>query len=143
MSAEIERRPFKMSVMRPDGTPKSSASRFALTPRALSSLLSRRPGCATGRCSSAPVIIDDLDIVSVTFVKLEANAPSCIDRHGPLPPAIAFQPVKADAFERANVVKRLRDIQSEEQVDCVLEIQATELGWPLSIPNLTARGIAP
>jgi hypothetical protein len=42
--ALIDRRPFSMSVMRPDGTPRSSASRFALNSRAFSSRSKRLPG---------------------------------------------------------------------------------------------------
>jgi hypothetical protein len=34
-----------MSVMRPDGTLRSSASRFALSSRAFNSRLKRLPGC--------------------------------------------------------------------------------------------------
>ena len=48
VSAVIERRAFRISVMRPDGTPMSSDSRFALSLRAASSRFSSRPGCATG-----------------------------------------------------------------------------------------------
>jgi hypothetical protein len=36
---DIDRRPFSMSVMRPDGTLRSSASRFALGSRAFNSRL--------------------------------------------------------------------------------------------------------
>jgi hypothetical protein len=49
VSAVIERRAFKMSVMRPDGTPMSSDSRLADSLRADSSRLSRRPGWKIGR----------------------------------------------------------------------------------------------
>ncbi len=45
VSAVIDRRPFSMSVMRPDGTLRSSASRFALSSRAFNSRLKRLPGC--------------------------------------------------------------------------------------------------
>ena len=48
VSAVMERRPFKMSVIRPDGTPMSSASRLALNEREVNSRFSRRPGCAAG-----------------------------------------------------------------------------------------------
>ena len=50
----IERRPFKISVMRPDGTPISSASRLALNARTLNSRFSRRPGCAAGTIDFIP-----------------------------------------------------------------------------------------
>jgi len=46
--AVIPRRPFRMLVIQPQGTPRSSASRLALKPRAPSSRFSRRPGCTTG-----------------------------------------------------------------------------------------------
>ena len=36
--------PHPMSVIRPDGTPRSSARRLALRPRAASSRFRRRPG---------------------------------------------------------------------------------------------------
>jgi hypothetical protein len=48
VSAVMERRPFKMSVIRPDGTPMSSASRLALNEREVNSRFSRRPGWAAG-----------------------------------------------------------------------------------------------
>jgi hypothetical protein len=37
-----------MSVIRPDGTPISSDSRFALSLRATISRFNKRPGCTTG-----------------------------------------------------------------------------------------------
>jgi hypothetical protein len=46
-SAVIQRRRFMMSAIRPDGTPRRCASRFALKPRAAHSRSSRRPGWAT------------------------------------------------------------------------------------------------
>ena len=42
--AVIPRRPFRMSVIRPEGTPRSRASRLALKPRASSSRFKSRPG---------------------------------------------------------------------------------------------------
>jgi hypothetical protein len=48
VSAVIDRRPFSMSVMRPDGTLRSSASRFALSSRAFNSRLKRLQLCLTG-----------------------------------------------------------------------------------------------
>ena len=44
----IDRRPFRMSVMRPDGTPRSSANLLALRRRDSSSRLSNPPGCEIG-----------------------------------------------------------------------------------------------
>jgi hypothetical protein len=49
VSAVIERRALRMSVMRPDGTPISSDSRLAESLRAISSRFSRRPGCEVDR----------------------------------------------------------------------------------------------
>ena len=45
VSAVIDRRPLSMSVMRPDGTLRSSASRFALSSRTFSSRFKKLPGC--------------------------------------------------------------------------------------------------
>jgi hypothetical protein len=44
----MERRPFKVSVIRPDGTPMSSASRLALNEREVNSRFSTRPEWAAG-----------------------------------------------------------------------------------------------
>src|SRR5215207_3365756 len=48
VSALIDRRPFKISVTRPDGTPMAIASRLALKARATSSRFRRRPGWEIG-----------------------------------------------------------------------------------------------
>ena len=51
VSAVIERRPLRMSVMRPDGTPISIDSLLALSLRATSSRFRKRPGYAMGGMS--------------------------------------------------------------------------------------------
>src|SRR6266545_6708115 len=127
VSAVIERRALRMSVMRPDGTPRSSASRLALSLRAASSRFSRRPGCATGAIVLSSVIVDDFDIVGVPLAKLEANPPTVVYAHGPLSLPIAFQLVQPDALEGAQVLQRLGDVQSRQQIDCRIKIQPAEL----------------
>src|SRR5882724_13529130 len=97
VSAETERRPLRMSVMRPDGTPSAIASRLALSLRASSSILRRRPGWEGRRIGSSFVIVDDLDIVGVPVMEREADPPACVDRHRPLTAPIAFQLVQPDA----------------------------------------------
>src|SRR4051812_17649800 len=113
VSAVIERRPLRMSVMRPDGTPRSNARRFALRLRVASSRLKRRPGWATGGMALSFMIIHDLDIVGVALAELEANAPSGIYGHRPLLPAFALELVESHAFQRAEVLQCLRNIERE------------------------------
>src|SRR5262245_54878723 len=100
-----------MSVMRPDGTPMSRDSRLALSLRAASSRFRIRPGCATGGIGLSFVIVDDLDVVSIAFFKLETNAPARIHGHCPLMSPTAFELVKPDAPQRAQVLKRRRHIE--------------------------------
>src|SRR5262245_42599284 len=61
----MARRPFKMSVIRPEGTPRLNASRLALRPRASSSRFSRRPGWAIAGMCPFPtrVVVDALDAI--------------------------------------------------------------------------------
>src|ERR1700754_97949 len=102
--------------MRPDGTPMSSDSRLALSLRAASSRFRKRPGCATGGIGLSSVIVDDLDVASVAFFKLEKDAPARIHGHRPLMSAIAFELVKPDAPQRAQVLQRRRHIERQQQI---------------------------
>jgi hypothetical protein len=47
------------------------------------------------------MVIDDLNLVSVTFAEFKTDTPAIVDRHRPLALAIALELVKTDAFQRA------------------------------------------
>src|SRR5713101_5513062 len=136
VSALIERRPLRMSVMRPDGTPRSSARRLALSARAASSRLSSRPGCARGAWRLSSVIVDELDVVGIALTEFETDTPSLIHGHGPLSIALSLEPMQANAAERAEIAQRLGDVQSQQQIDGNLDIQSAKLVRPLAFPDL-------
>jgi hypothetical protein len=56
------------------------------------------------------VIVDNLDVISITLPKFEANAPPRIYGHGPLTLPLAPEFVEADALERTQILKRTGDI---------------------------------
>src|SRR5215471_973987 len=124
VSAVIARRPLRMSVMRPDGTPRSSESRFVLSLRACNSRRSKRPGCTGG--TSSFVIVDDFDVIGIALSEFKANAPGTVDGHCPLPFSVTFQFMQSDALERAKVVERLGYIQSQQQIDSGLEVETAK-----------------
>src|SRR5688572_14961597 len=107
----MDRRPLRMSVMRPDGTPRSSDSRLALRPRATSSRFRRRPGWATGASDLTLVVVDDLDVIRVTPSKLEANPPTSVHRHCPLISSLDFELVQAHAFQRTEIAQCGRRVE--------------------------------
>ena len=52
-----------------------------------------------------PAAVDDLNFVSVAFLIFETDTQAFVDRHGPLSPAVPFEFVQADAFQRAQIVE--------------------------------------
>src|SRR5262245_37287890 len=122
----MPRRPFRMSVIRPDGTPRARARRLALRPRAFSSRFNRRPGCAIGGMFLALVIVHDLDLVRVALAELEADPPRSVHGHRPLTPALTLELVQPNAPERAEIRESLGDIEREQQIDGSLAIQPAE-----------------
>jgi hypothetical protein len=69
----MERRPFRMSVIRPDGTLRSSASRFALSARAFGSRFRRLPGCAGVGMLLSSMVVNDLNVVGVAVPERETE----------------------------------------------------------------------
>jgi len=92
---------------------------------------------------SSFVIVGDLDLVGISVFEKKADPLSLIDSHRPLSFAIAFQFVKTNALERAEVIEPLRDVESQQQIDRRIKIQTAELIGSFAFPNLTARRIAP
>src|SRR5882757_684463 len=125
-----------MSVIRPEGTPISSESRFALSFRATNSRFNKRPACTTGAIGSTSVVVDDFDLVCVAFAEFETDAPAVVHRHRPSSPSIAFELVQAHAFQRAEIAQRFGDIQGQQKIHGGLEVQPAKLVWPLAIPDL-------
>src|SRR5436190_6326897 len=127
VSAVMERRPLSMSVMRPDGTPRSSASRLALSLREPSSRFKSRPGCTAGAIFLPLVIVDDFHIECIAFAEFKANTPTAIYPHGPLLFPFTLQLVQSNAPQRAEVLKRFSDVQCQKQIRCGINVEATEL----------------
>jgi hypothetical protein len=73
------------------------------------------------------MVIDNLDIERVAIAELEANTPAGVDRHRPLPFACALQFMQPNAPQRAQILKRLGNIQSQEQIDGHLDIEPAKL----------------
>ena len=88
---------------------------------------------------SALVIIDDFYLVGIALAEFETNAPTLIDCHGPLSPAIALQLMQSDALQWTQVSERFRDVQRKQQFGRRLEIEATKLVRTLAIPDPAAR----
>src|SRR5437588_10329105 len=97
------RLPLRMSLMRPDGTPNSSASRLPLIERDANSSARIAPGCTT--ISLSLVVVDDFDLESIAVAEDEADPPRTIDGKSPLPPARTLELVKPDALQSAKTVK--------------------------------------
>ena len=89
------------------------------------------------------MIIDDLDLEGVAVAELEADPPRAVDRHGPLLPAGAFQLVKPDAFQGAQILQPLRGILRQQQIDRRVDVEPAKLVRALALPNLAGCGAAP
>jgi hypothetical protein len=71
------------------------------------------------------MIIHDLYIIRVTIAEAKAYAPWAIYGYRPLPLSLAFERMKADAFERRNLVKSRDHIQFGKASVRALNIEAT------------------
>jgi len=76
---------------------------------------------------SSLIIVDNFDAVSVAAAKLETDTPSCIYGHCPLAFASTLQLVQPDASKRTEVVQRLGGVQSQQQIDRHLKVEAAKL----------------
>ena len=106
----------------------SSDSRLAESLRADKFALEQAAGMRNGGHGLSSLVVNDLDLVSVAFAKLETDAPALIDRHRPLAFAVAFQLVQPDASQWAQVVQRFRRIERQQQIDHVLEVEPAQTG---------------
>ena len=89
------------------------------------------------------MVVDNFHVIGVALAELETNPPRAVDGHRPLPFAITPKLVKPDALQWAELVERFGDVQGEQQIDGCFDVQATEPAWPISLPDLAARGIPP
>jgi len=89
------------------------------------------------------VVVDDFDLVSVALAKLKTNTPALVDRHCPLPSAIALKLVQSDTLQRAEIVERFGNVQCQQQIDGGIEIQPAKLVRPLAVPDFASRRIPP
>lgn len=51
--------------------------------------------------------------------------------------------MEADALELTQIAQRLSDVRREQQIDCAVEVQTSELVRSLTVPYLLAHSIAP
>jgi hypothetical protein len=91
----------------------------------------------------SPVVVGDLDFVCVALAEFKADAPSLIDGHRPLVPALTLELVEPDAFERAEIAQRFGNVQRQQQVHCRAEVQPAKLVRPFAFPDLAGHGIPP
>ena len=84
------------------------------------------------------MIIYDFDFVGVALAEIEANSPAVVNRHRPLPPAVAFELVKPTLF---NGLRSLSDLATFKASNRSLQPrnESAELVRQLTIPNLAAR----
>ena len=61
------------------------------------------------------MIVDNFYIEGVTVAELETKAPTTVDGHGPLAAPIAFQLVKPDTSQIAQLIQIRRGVQGGEQ----------------------------
>jgi hypothetical protein len=89
------------------------------------------------------MIVEDFDVMRVTTMKFETDAPPRVHIHSPLTSAVALQPMKADAAERSQVRWCPGYVKRKQQVDSGFEIQSSEPVWFLAFPNLAACTVGP
>ena len=75
--------------------------------------------------------------------KLETNPPRPIYGHSPLARTCTLQLVQPDALERAQVAERLGDVQSQQQIEGGIEVQAAKAVRRFTVPDFSAHRIAP
>lgn len=63
------------------------------------------------------MIVDNLDVVRVTTMKLETDAPPRVYSHCPLTFAVTLQPVKPEAAERSQVRWRPCHVEGEQHIN--------------------------
>jgi hypothetical protein len=71
-----------------------------------------------------PVIVDDLNIVRIARSEEKADAPARIHRHCPPSGSVSLEFVKPDALQWTEVIRRLGDIQRQQQVHGRGEVEA-------------------
>jgi hypothetical protein len=147
VSAEIERRPLRMSVLRPEGTPRSSARRLALSQGLSSSRRNNPPGCIAGAMFTLlrPRPCDNRRSRQhqrphrETRHKL-ANVHS---RSSPIVICGLSEPVQSEAFERTRIAHSPGGIERSQQFERKLEVQPAKLVWTLFSSDLLRCRIAP
>jgi hypothetical protein len=83
------------------------------------------------------MIIDNFYFIGITVPKLETDAPACVHRHGPLGLAAALQLVKANAFQRAQVIQTLCHVESCQQLQGRVQIQAAKMTGVFFVPEFS------
>lgn len=88
------------------------------------------------------MVIDDFDVMGVTVVKAEADAPRTVDVHRPLALSITFQWMQSDAFERTYVLQRRGGVQQGEHFESMILVKTGEFVLT-GLGQLPGRGISP
>jgi hypothetical protein len=89
------------------------------------------------------VVVHDFDVEGISVAELETNSPGSIDVHGPLVLSIALQFVQSNARQRAEIRKAFSDVQDQQKIHGRFDVGASKSIWPLTLPNLSRRGVTP
>lgn len=79
----------------------------------------------------------------MAVLELETDTPRTVYGHRPLPIAITFQFVQADAGKRAKIKQGFGDVQSQKKIDGGPHVGSTKPVRPFTLPNLSAWRISP
>ena len=89
------------------------------------------------------MIVDDLDVLRIAFPELEADPPALVHRHRPLTFSSTFEFVQADTLQWTQILKCVRDVQRQQQLNGSVVIESTELVWVFTFPDFSAGRVAP
>ena len=81
------------------------------------------------------MVVDDLDIVSVTFDPPEADAPLVVDPDRPLPRAAAMQALEMISSTRRQGIESIRSIQLDQPALRSTKDLHREPPWPLALEH--------
>src|SRR5258705_6517147 len=89
------------------------------------------------------VVIHDLDVISVAFVKFEADQLAVGHCHSTLCLSMAFELMQSHTFQWTEVGERFGNVQSQQQINGPFEIQSPKLVRAFAVPDLPDRRIPP
>ena len=89
------------------------------------------------------MIVRNFHVVSVAVSEFETNPPGAIDRHRPLTLPGAFEPVKPDALERAQLVDGRSRIEHFQDFKGPLTVKTGKTTRYSLFVNLAGFGVLP